>query len=159
MIISLHIFWIQNKPLYWKWVCLNTEAKWKEAHYSRRVWGTKSRQLIVVSGESERVPSFNFGFSHNEIKANMAACKWVKHNIHYESNYGNANQSAASHRWGCFDESEVYHALCIRGGAHFPNAYYEEEEMCFITCFCCSPSLTWKTDPLLLLRGFGFTHL
>lgn len=28
----------------------------------------------------------------------------VKHNIHYESNYKNANQSAGALRWDCFDD-------------------------------------------------------
>lgn len=44
-----------------------------------------SCRLIGVSFRSERLPSFHPGFSRNEIKANTAACKWVKHNIHSES--------------------------------------------------------------------------
>lgn len=44
-----------------------------------------SCRLIGGSFRSERLPSFHPGFSHNEIKANTAACEWVKHNIDYES--------------------------------------------------------------------------
>lgn len=66
-----------------------------------------------MSCESKRVPSFNVGFSLNEIKANTATCKWVKHNINYESKLKNEIQSSASLRWGCFDDSYVYRAHCI----------------------------------------------
>lgn len=89
--------------------------EWRGAHYSCQACRTKSRELIGASCESKRVPSLNAGFSRNEIKANTAACKWVKHNIHYGSNYKSAIQSAGSLGWDCSDERCVRGAHCISG--------------------------------------------